>query len=85
MQHTHSPLRMPETPYLLQEMYEMEAIPDDSDVVTGDLRGRGEGVTGARAFSATCGFPRFRGTLGLPSIVRNRDIVVSIFFSIIRI
>ena len=30
-----------------QEMYEMEAIPQDSDVVLGDLRGRGEGVTGA--------------------------------------
>eukprot|EP00439_Symbiodinium_sp_Y106_P012114 s4461_g1.t2 len=29
-----------------KEMYEMEAIPEDSDVVLGDLRGRGEGVTG---------------------------------------
>ncbi|OLP82669.1 hypothetical protein AK812_SmicGene36665 [Symbiodinium microadriaticum] len=29
-----------------KEMYEMEAIPQDSDVVLGDLRGRGEGVTG---------------------------------------
>ncbi|CAE7554339.1 unnamed protein product [Symbiodinium necroappetens] len=29
-----------------KEMYEMEAIPKDSDVVLGDLRGRGEGVTG---------------------------------------